>query len=175
MAADRCRHVWLVKQMNLDIDVSQLMDFVNKGVGLVLGFKSPAQMPFDQALPHAVKLESLGSGLLGSTSSQLPSQPSSDQQQSAEPRLISIGVQFRQGSASGQGDGSSMQPFSINDSKQVIAEDENGAVSGMVLAEGLGNTAHRAVVRKPLGHRHGPAAQSASGFKAHKRRLVRQA
>ena len=115
-AADKCRHVWLVKQMNLDIDVSQLMDFVNKGVSLVLGFKPPAGPPTDQAPPQTGMLTSSGSPPPGKASLQLPSHPSDDQQYSllsTEPRIVSSKGPLHQGSVSESSDGTSMQPFSI--------------------------------------------------------------
>ena len=46
-AADKCRHVWLVKQLNLDLDVAQLMGFIERGVDIVQSFKPPAAVQYD--------------------------------------------------------------------------------------------------------------------------------
>ena len=57
-AADQCRQVWLVKWMNLDVDVDQLMGYVDQGVDLVHQTRHPT---LPQAEEKILKISSLAS------------------------------------------------------------------------------------------------------------------
>lgn len=74
-AADRCRHVWMVKQMNLDIDVRHLMDLVDQGMDIVQSFQPPTPAGHVGVLPDSSSLPRSGLASDGDASLLRPAQP----------------------------------------------------------------------------------------------------
>lgn len=75
-AADKCRYVWLVKQMNLDVDVGHLMTLVARGVDIVQNFQPPSPPGHIDALPDSSSLPGSNLASDGAASLLLPAQPS---------------------------------------------------------------------------------------------------
>ena len=62
-AADKCRFVWLVKQLNLDIDVDHLMGLIENGAQIVQSFVPPSpahqipKAPATLSMPATLSIE----------------------------------------------------------------------------------------------------------------------
>ena len=80
-AADQCRQVWLVKWMNLDIDVDQLLGYVDQGVDLVYQSQPPT-LPL--AKEEILEVNSLASTV---TTQEFPAASQPD-----EPQTVSLTI-----------------------------------------------------------------------------------